>query len=57
MRGCLDFVEGSVGVQVKYIGTGPKREDMIVRLDKRVVKADWKALFADGTALIPYFIH
>lgn len=30
-RGYVDFIEDFVGVKIKYIGTGPAREDMIVR--------------------------
>jgi adenylosuccinate synthase len=30
-RGFIEYVERSVGVKVKYIGTGPAREHMIVR--------------------------
>lgn len=30
-RAYVEFVEKFVGVKVKYIGTGPAREDMIVR--------------------------
>ena len=30
-RAYVTFIENRVGVKVKYIGTGPKREDMIFR--------------------------
>lgn len=30
-RAYVEFIEKYVGVKVKYIGTGPAREDMIVR--------------------------
>lgn len=30
-RGYVEFIEGRVGVRVKYIGTGVEREAMIVR--------------------------
>lgn len=30
-RSYVDFIEAKLGVRVKYIGTGPAREDMIVR--------------------------
>ena len=30
-RGFVEFIEEFVGVKVKYIGTGPAREDMIFR--------------------------
>ena len=30
-RKYIEFIEGFVGVKVKYIGTGPKRESMIMR--------------------------
>ena len=39
-RKFIDFIEGFVGVQVKYIGTGPGREDLIVRADRPIQKAD-----------------
>ncbi len=42
----IDFIEGFVGVSVKYIGTGPKREDMIVRKDFDAVKVDRKILLS-----------
>lgn len=32
-RAYVDFIEQNVGVRVGYIGTGPNREDMIVRID------------------------
>lgn len=41
-RRYVDFVEGFVGVQVKYIGTGPAREDMITRPDRKVAKSERK---------------
>ena len=41
-RSFVDFIEEIVGIQVKYIGTGPARGDMIMRPDRRVVKADEK---------------
>ena len=31
-RAYVEFIEKSVGVKVKYIGTGPAREDMITRI-------------------------
>lgn len=27
----MEFIETSVGVKIKYIGTGPDREDMVIR--------------------------
>jgi len=30
-RAYVDFVEKFVGIPIKYIGVGPKREDMIMR--------------------------
>ena len=30
-RAYVEFIEQKVGVKIKYIGTGPAREDMIVR--------------------------
>ena len=30
-RAYVEYIEAFVGVKVKYIGTGPAREDMIVR--------------------------
>ncbi len=30
-REYVEFIENFVGVKVRWIGTGPKREDMIVR--------------------------
>ena len=30
-RAYVEFIEEFVGVKVKYIGTGPAREDMIIR--------------------------
>ena len=30
-RAYVEFIEGFVGVKVKYIGTGPRRENMITR--------------------------
>ena len=30
-RAYVEFIEGFIGVKIKYIGTGPAREDMIVR--------------------------
>ena len=30
-RAYVEYIEAFVGVRVKYIGTGPAREDMIVR--------------------------
>ena len=35
-RKFVDFIEEFVQVQVKYIGTGPAREDMILRPDRNV---------------------
>lgn len=32
-RAYVEFIEQNVGVRVGYIGTGPNREDMIVRSD------------------------
>lgn len=49
-RKYVDFIEGFVGVQVKYIGTGPARENLIVREDRKVEKADRKTLRIDGEA-------
>ena len=34
----------------KYIGTGPTREDMIVRPDRQVEKPEGKTLPANGEA-------
>ncbi len=30
-RAYVEFIEGRVGVRVKFIGTGVRREDLIVR--------------------------
>lgn len=27
----IEFIETSIGIKIKYIGTGPNREDMIIR--------------------------